>query len=93
METKEQKIRRRFKKVIATSPEFLNLDREKMLNLLCDWFKNNHREIERKELDELIRKCKFGNCEICGKPSEDYSGFCKKCFDNPQVQKALFRLP
>ena len=60
METKEQRIRRKFRKVINTSPEFLNLDRKKMLDLLCDWFKKYQREITQTELNELINECKRG---------------------------------
>lgn len=58
METREQRIRRRFKKVIAESPEFLNLDRTKMLNLLCNWFMEHQRQITRSELDSLIEEAK-----------------------------------
>ena len=58
METKEQKIRRKFKKVIANAPEFLEVDKKKMLDEFCNWFKENHRQITQEELDELISKSK-----------------------------------
>jgi|TARA_Y100000310_G_scaffold48951_1_gene45273 hypothetical protein len=58
METKEQRIRRKFRKVINKSPEFLNLDRKKALDLMCDWFKENHRQIKSDEFDLILAKCK-----------------------------------
>lgn len=61
METEKQRrtrIRRRFKKVIDKSPEFLNVDRKKMLNLLCNWFFENKRQIEKQELDNLIEQAR-----------------------------------
>jgi len=35
---------------------------------------------------------KFDKCEVCGKESEDNSGFCDECFDKPSIQRALFKL-
>lgn len=97
METeKEQRIREKFKKLIETSPEFADFTKQKkakMLHLLCDWFKINQRLLTPTEFAEMRKECLRNRpCEVCGKESEDDSGFCAKCFARPDVQKALFRI-
>lgn len=95
-ETKEERIRRKFKHLIETDPKFADLSKmkkAKMLRLLCDWFKINQRLLSPTEFAEMIKECKKNrSCEVCGKESEDDSGFCAKCFARNDVQKALFRI-
>ena len=93
---KEQRIRVKFQKLIETAPEFADFTKQKkakMLRLLCDWFKINQRLISPTEFAEMRKECLRNRpCEVCGKESEDDSGFCKTCWNKPQVQKALFRV-
>tara|TARA_Y100000310_G_scaffold213894_1_gene214891 strand:+ start:223 stop:465 length:243 start_codon:yes stop_codon:yes gene_type:complete len=56
METKEQKIKRKFRKVVNTSPEFANTDKKKALELLCNWFSKNKRDITEKEFNQIIER-------------------------------------
>jgi len=58
METKEQRIRRKFRKLVNQSPEFLNLDKKIMLDCICDWFFENKKQMTQEDLDGLIEKCK-----------------------------------
>lgn len=59
METKEQRIRRKFRQVINTYPEFEGTDKKVALNLICDWFKQNQREITEPEFEQIIRQSKI----------------------------------